>query len=84
MQGAAESLNGNSVGAMLGGRGCIEDLGSGDYRVSIAWQGLTPVSTPPTALACGKDSYDGAAGSACVSDRCRRIVSIIVRVADLK
>jgi type IV pilus assembly protein PilV len=81
LQGAAETSGGGKVGAMLGGRGCVEDLGSGTYLVTVAWQGLTPISAP--APACGKGSYDGAAGSACTGDRCRRVITTIVRIGNL-
>ncbi len=79
LQGAGETLGVVSVGAMVGGRGCVENLGSGKYLVTVAWQGLTPLSSP--AAGCGKDSYDG--GTACVNDLCRRTVTTIVRIANL-
>ncbi len=83
LQGAAETSSDDSkVGAMLGGRGCVEDLGGGSYRVTVAWQGLTPIAPPPVAVACGKDSYD-TAGTACTADRCRRAIATIVRIAKL-
>lgn len=82
LKGAAETSGGSKVGAMVGGRGCIESLGSGQYLVTVAWQGLTPLSAPPASVACGKDSYDGATGS-CTSDLCRRTVTTIVRIATL-
>jgi type IV pilus assembly protein PilV len=82
LKGAAETSGGSKVGAMLGGRGCVESLGSGEYLVTVAWQGLTPISAPPASVACGKDSYDGATGS-CTSDLCRRTVTTIVRIATL-
>lgn len=82
LKGAAETSGGSKVGAMVGGRGCIESLGSGQYLVTVAWQGLTPISAPPASVACGKDSYDGATGS-CTSDLCRRTVTTIVRIATL-
>lgn len=82
LQGAAESDSGGSkVGAMLGGRGCVEDLGGGSYLITVAWQGLTPLSAPPAGVDCGRDSYDS--GTQCQSDRCRRVVTTVVRVADL-
>jgi len=82
LQGAGETTGGNKVGAMIGGRGCVEDLGSGEYFITIAWQGLTPISAPPDAVACGANSYD-TAGSSCVSDLCRRTVTTLVRIATL-
>lgn len=82
LQGAAETEGGNQVGAMLGGRGCIESLGSGQYLITVAWQGLAPLSAPPAGSACARNSYD-AAGTACTADRCRRVVTTVVRVAAL-
>jgi type IV pilus assembly protein PilV len=82
LQGAAETSGGGNVGAMLGGRGCVEDMGGGAYRVTVAWQGLTPIAPPPDNVACGKDSYN-AAGTACTGDRCRRALTTIVRIATL-
>ncbi len=79
LQGAGETLGGGRVGAMVGGRGCVEELGSGKYLVTVAWQGLTPIFSP--AAGCGQDSYNG--GTACVNDLCRRTVTTIVRIANL-
>jgi len=82
LQGAAETSGGSSVGAMVGGRGCVESLVSNQYLVTVAWQGLTPISAPPAGAACGANSY-GSAGSTCANDVCRRVVTTIVRVATL-
>jgi len=88
LQGAAETKNAgaNRLGAMIGSRGCVEDLGTGasgdrSVRITVAWQGLTPIAAPPEA--CGAGAYDGTAGSSCQGDRCRRAVSTVVRVARL-
>jgi type IV pilus assembly protein PilV len=83
LQGAGEAQGGTSVGAMVGGRGCVEALATGQYLITVAWQGLTPLTAPPAGAACGANSYNGATGSACVNDRCRRVVTTIVRVATL-
>lgn len=84
LQGASElSAGGNQVGAMVGARGCVEDLGSGQFLVTVAWQGLAPVSAPPETVACGAGSYDGGADSPCQDDLCRRVVTTIVRIATL-
>lgn len=87
LQGAGETTGTGSskvnVGAMLGGRGCVESLGSNQYRISVAWQGLTPLSAP-TSTTCGADSYDGATGTLCHDDLCRRVVTTTVTVANLK
>src|SRR5207247_664411 len=50
LQGAAETSGTSKVGAVVGGRGCVESLGSNEYMVSIAWQGLQPISAPPTSV----------------------------------
>lgn len=83
LQGAAELSGTSKVGALIGGRGCVESLGSGEYLVTVAWQGMGPISAPPASVACGKDLYNGAANSACVNDRCRRALTTIVRIAGL-
>ncbi len=83
LQGAAETAGGSKVGAMIGGRGCVESLGNGEYLITVAWQGLTPLVAPPTSVACGANSYNGASGSACTGDLCRRTVTTIVRIANL-
>lgn len=86
LQGAAETTGtGNAqvkLGAMLGGRGCIESVGS-DYLVTLAWQGQTPLVAPPSSVACGANSYNGATGSSCANDLCRRTVTTLVRIATL-
>lgn len=93
LKGAAESSPGvtcntttgvNCAGAMIGGRGCVENLGSGEYMVTIAWQGLVPLSAPPLSVACGQTEYDSTVvGAACINDLCRRVVTTIVRIATL-
>lgn len=82
LKGASElSATANNVGAMIGARGCVEDLGAGDqFLITIAWQGLIPISAP--ASTCGAGLYNGATGS-CVNDMCRRTMSTIVRIANL-
>lgn len=82
LQGAGEVKGGAKVGAMIGGRGCIEAIGGGDYMLTVAWLGLTPISAPPAAVACGVSSYD-TPSSPCVSDLCRRAVTTVVRIATL-
>lgn len=82
--GAAEQTQTNSnVGAMVAARGCVEDLGNNQYMITVAWQGLGAISAPPNSVACGKDLYDGAAGSACTDDKCRRTLTTTVRMAVL-
>lgn len=88
LQGAAEeeTATSNQVGAMLGARGCVHGINGREYLVSVVWQGLTPISAPPDGVACGKLSpnpYDGAVGSECIDDLCRRYVTTVVRLGSL-
>lgn len=65
LRGAGETQDGTSVGAMVAGRGCVEQLQATDpapgvclpgiYRVTVAWQGFT--ATVPPAVSCGQDLY---------------------------
>ena len=82
LQGAGELLGSNNAGAMVGGRGCVENVG-GDIMVTVAWQGMTPISAPPASIGCGAGAYNGTAGSPCVNDLCRRTVTTLVRIATL-
>src|SRR4030081_290025 len=60
LKGAAETTGGASIGAMIGARGCVEQLQApnlapgvctpGRYRVTVVWQGLNATATP--SLAC--------------------------------
>src|SRR5688572_2559875 len=82
LRGAAEVTGGANAGAMIGGRGCVEALPNNEYLVTIAWQGMTPTSAPPASVACGANEYnDATAGAVCTNDRCRRVVTSIVRIA---
>jgi type IV pilus assembly protein PilV len=87
--GVAEVVGASKVGAMLAARGCVERLTpttNNEYMVTVAWQGLTPISAPPASIVCGANLYNGAAGSTssnCASDRCRRVVATVVRIAPL-
>jgi type IV pilus assembly protein PilV len=66
LKGAAETdSGGNKTGAMIGARGCVEQIQAanpnpglcapGVYRVTVAWQGLFETSAP--GLACGQNQY---------------------------
>ena len=68
---------------MVGGRGCVEDIGPGEYLVTVAWQGLAPISAPPASVACAAGLYDGGAGSPCIGDLCRRVVTTVVIIPPL-
>jgi type IV pilus assembly protein PilV len=83
LRGAAEVTGGANAGAMIGGRGCVEALPDNEYLITIAWQGLSPTSPPPASVACGANLYnDASAGAVCTNDRCRRVVTSVVRIAD--
>jgi type IV pilus assembly protein PilV len=65
LQGAAETLNGNDIGAMEGARGCIYSLGTNPdaLRVVVVWQGATASTDPLAGLpvgsgrGCGSGDY---------------------------
>jgi type IV pilus assembly protein PilV len=83
--GAAETQGGGNVGAMVGGRGCVQPGDPGEYMVTVVWQGFTPISAPPAEVTCGANLYDLPAGSACAdnADMCRRYVTTLIRIPDL-
>ena len=85
LQGASEESSvGARVGAMVGGRGCVQNLGNGQFLVTVAWQGLAPISAPPANITCGANLYNGAGDDAvCVNDLCRRVVTTLVRIGTL-
>jgi type IV pilus assembly protein PilV len=80
LQGAGEVSGATSVGAMVGGRGCVEAMG-GDYMVTVVWQGLLPISAPPASVDCGATQYNDT--SSCKNELCRRAVTTVVRIATL-
>lgn len=82
LQGAAETLGTSQVGAMIGGRGCIESVGTGRYMITVAWQGLVPISAPPATVSCGEGNYNNAANG-CTGDLCRRVVTTLIEIAQL-
>lgn len=81
LQGAAEVLGTQLVGAMAGARGCVENTGPQQYTITVAWQGMTPIAAPSGT--CGSGLYNGATGSPCVNDLCRRTVTTRVRIGSL-
>jgi type IV pilus assembly protein PilV len=94
LNGAAESLSGGNVGAMLGARGCVSydsttqltdttgaaQPGTGIYTVTVAWQGVAPTANPPSAITCGKNLYPNATTP---NDAYRRVVMATLRIGDL-
>jgi type IV pilus assembly protein PilV len=84
LQGAGETTGGTGgsrVGAMIGGRGCVESLPGGEYLLTVAWQGIVPLAAPPAGVTCGANLYNNATN--CAGDICRRVVTTIVRIATL-
>lgn len=76
LQGAAETSAGESVGAMIGARGCVwQEPMSGIYQVSVAWQGLGRTTAPSDTWTCGAGTYG--------DDSYRRVVSVTMRIAAL-
>lgn len=74
--GAAETDPANNrVGAMIGGRGCIQDMGNREYMITVAWQGLIDIEPPPASVACGQGAFG--------DERQRRAVTTLIRIADL-
>jgi type IV pilus assembly protein PilV len=69
LKGTGETSGTASVGAMIGGRGCITQVQAanptknictpGIYGVAVAWQGLSATAAPPTTgwAACGANQY---------------------------
>jgi len=91
LQGAAELQATSRVGAMLGGRGCVQEVEAGTFMVTVVWQGLTPISAPPTTgpgggVTCGAGTgLYAMAGMDCGVDGalCRRYVTSLVSLARL-
>ena len=84
LQGASETSGTSKLGAMIGGKGCVESLGSGQYMVTVAWQGSVGIAAPPSSVSCGLNSYNSVvAGSTCVNDLCRRAVTTVISIATL-
>jgi type IV pilus assembly protein PilV len=75
--GATETLGGEDVGTLTGARGCVtEDASDPDnpvYTISIAWQGLSETADPVDP--CGEGEYG--------DERLRRVVSMVVQIANL-
>jgi type IV pilus assembly protein PilV len=76
--GAAEtSAGGASVGAMIGARGCVENVQAvmpRQFLVSVVWQGVTPTRAPATA--CGAGLYG--------DESTRRAISTVITIGCLQ
>lgn len=74
LQGAAETLNGSKVGAMIGARGCINRpdpvAAPQVYMVAVVWQGLRESGAPN--IACGQNAYG--------SEATRRAVTVVLQL----
>jgi type IV pilus assembly protein PilV len=74
------SQQSGTMSAMIGARGCVEELQArnetpgacqpGLYRISVAWQGMHPTKAP--SLACGRNQYG--------ADTNRRAISVRVAI----
>jgi type IV pilus assembly protein PilV len=82
--GAAETMGGGKVGAMIGARGCIGfDTASQSYTVAIAWQGNTATFSPASfasAPAVAKNCATGEYGA----ETQRRVVWTTLIIANLQ
>lgn len=71
LQGAGESNGSSNVGGVPDARGCVtQDVTTGIYQVSVAWQGSVANSAPPAGITCGQNAYG--------TDTARRAVSLTV------
>lgn len=81
--GASETSSGGAnVGAMIGARGCVQQVQAanaaagvctpGIYRVSVAWQGLYATATPSDTLTCGFGNYS--------NENLRRIITTQISI----
>ena len=71
--GASEAKSSNSVGALLGGQGCITAGAVNEYIVTVVWQGLAKTVAPGST--CGLGDYG--------DELLRRAVSMRVQIATL-
>jgi type IV pilus assembly protein PilV len=77
LKGNTELSGSAAVGAMIGGRGCIEPLAGANppsYQVIVTWQGLSP-TVAPSGVDCAQSYYG--------DDRLRRAVLKVVSIASL-
>lgn len=82
LQGAAETVGGTSVGAMIGARACVsyDDTsevfgrpGTGLYTITVSWQAMTDLVAPPAN--CANGLYG--------DEKKRRAVSNSMRIASI-
>lgn len=84
LKGAAETLGGSRVGAMINARGCVSDItpvtvppSPPQFLVEVVWQGLGGARTaaPPASVTCGSGSYG--------DEALRRAVTTVVEIGNL-
>jgi len=82
LQGAAETVGGTSVGAMIGARACVSydnttevygRSGTGLYTITVSWQAMTDLVAPPAN--CANGLYG--------DEKKRRAVSTTMRIASI-
>ena len=77
LKGSSELSGSATVGAMIGGRGCVETVAGVNppsYQVVVTWQGLSP-TVAPSGVDCAQSFYS--------DDRLRRAVVKVVSIASL-
>ena len=75
---AEEAPGGVKVGAMIGARGCVQNLGTTmprQYLVSVVWQGLVATKEPGATL-CGQGEYG--------DEKTRRAITTVVSIGCLQ
>jgi len=72
----------NKVGAMIGARGCVNQITAaasgvpGQYLVAVAWQGLNLTAAPSPGVTCGQNLYG--------NEALRRVVTLPITIAILQ
>lgn len=77
LKGASVTEGGVQLGAMAGARGCIYNTVAAEpreFRVAVAWQGLTRTAAP--SVDCGQGAYGA-------DDALRRVVTLSITIAKL-
>lgn len=75
LSGASEVVGTTSLGAMVGARGCVSLDASGNYLITVVWQGIGKSVAPQSGLTCGTGLYG--------DEKQRRAVSLSMQVANL-
>ena len=83
LRGSTVTMDGNSIGAMIGARGCIDTIAvtprMSTYRISVAWQGMHPTFAPIDAEGDDIECAGGLYGD----EAMRRAVSRVVVIPSL-